>query len=413
MISPGFVTISGANAINSAAQKATEAVSRLDRAAQISDDHFPAKLTAYDSGTGAWSWTRQAFDADGDRYDHPSGQTGSPTFAPAYAIGYTHLDTPTFPVEVWLERRMLSGTDGPVYEFVWGGGGIPDCSLTVKGKINLVNQKLGAGCKVVSSLGLGTDYADLVEIATMGVSTFHGGYDHIAAQLFTPDASEILGYTTDGVGIGCESIYVKSTTDPGNRMWWHSVTSGSVDISGVLTAYTNYYLSPLVSTTPGAINSTLSQGGFNIYTPGLASPYAVGATHGTLTSAMDVIGMVTGTQGVQSLSYYYVNDQSNISGSGAGTMFKGGYTPAFTKWYGVTVAGGIVTTGDTTVATSALSGTVGVANGGTGTNTLASGQVMYGNGTSAVQTASNLTISSGEPVITYSGSSIRIRTASV
>lgn len=76
-----------------------------------------AKLTAYDATTGYYSWTEQAFDEDGIRYDKPEGLSGTPTYMPALPLASAgNYPITTFPAQVWLRPVIVAGTLGQVWE---------------------------------------------------------------------------------------------------------------------------------------------------------------------------------------------------------------------------------------------------------------------------------------------------------
>ncbi len=130
-ITPGFLSESAAETLREAinATEQNEADIILLQTVQIDD--FPAKITAYDAPSTAYSWSEQYYDASGRRIDYPGGgRVGTSTYSPAYACG-NGIPPTVFPVEVWLRRRVSTAI-GPVYEFDWncscgstysGGGG--------------------------------------------------------------------------------------------------------------------------------------------------------------------------------------------------------------------------------------------------------------------------------------------------
>jgi hypothetical protein len=118
-ILPGFLTPHGAAALQAGLEQAEETRRDLERDPRDWDDEFPAKITAWDETEGRASWTRQTYDSDGRRIDDPLGVTGSPSYMPAYPVGNGLMPPPSFPVEVWMRRRVVNATLGPVYEFDW------------------------------------------------------------------------------------------------------------------------------------------------------------------------------------------------------------------------------------------------------------------------------------------------------
>ena len=120
-IQPIFLTPTDAEKIGQSID-AVEALRRqVVEGNQTQLQEIPAKLTAYDSTTGAFSWTRQIWDSVGQRVDNPNGQTGTPTHSPAYAIGNGDPTALTFPVEVMLRKTVNTITLQTVYEFDLNG----------------------------------------------------------------------------------------------------------------------------------------------------------------------------------------------------------------------------------------------------------------------------------------------------
>ncbi len=76
---------------------------------------IPASLTAYDAGTGFYSWKRRAFTAAKVRYDHPNGQTGTYNWNPAKTPNGEVL-TVGAGIDCWLRPIGVSGTAGLVHE---------------------------------------------------------------------------------------------------------------------------------------------------------------------------------------------------------------------------------------------------------------------------------------------------------
>lgn len=81
-------------------------------------DMFPAKLTAYDSATGYYSWTEQYYTTTGVRQDRVGGRTGTHTWMPAKMLNGAKVTT--FPFQVTLIRTIHSDTLGVIYEALAG-----------------------------------------------------------------------------------------------------------------------------------------------------------------------------------------------------------------------------------------------------------------------------------------------------
>ena len=119
-ISPGFLTASEAAVLSEAVALAERTHRALmDLPVEKMTDEFPARLTSWDSGTQRAAWTEEAFDASGQRYVKPEGRTGTTAWMPAVPVGNGLMPPDAFPVQVWLRRRDVTDTLGPVYEFDW------------------------------------------------------------------------------------------------------------------------------------------------------------------------------------------------------------------------------------------------------------------------------------------------------
>lgn len=134
-ITPGLLTLSGATAINRALEL-VEALARLNAPAPLNvswasgtpvirfagDDWIPFKATAFDSGSGSYTWVSQAFGDDGERVDADPGLSGGPDYAPLKeANGIEVTDLPFYG---YCRRRIETADSGPVYEFSagWSSG---------------------------------------------------------------------------------------------------------------------------------------------------------------------------------------------------------------------------------------------------------------------------------------------------
>lgn len=225
---PGLVTPDQAAELTAAAALAAETADALARLTDEGLDEFPAKLTAYDSATGRFSWTEQWYDANGRRTDHPSPRTGTAAHSPAYAVGNGAVPPPAFPVEVLCLRRRVVATDpdsgeslGVVYEFDWncacavsgsgagsgGGGGtgvVTECGTYSTVLVMTVSLPAGAGggSAVVDVEWDGTEWVGTGEIAGSEVTVTveclpEGGGLVPTIDVTTPGGSCTLGgYTS-------------------------------------------------------------------------------------------------------------------------------------------------------------------------------------------------------------------------
>lgn len=116
-ITPGFLSASAAETLQQTAEMTIEHGRLLSTFDDTELDHFPARLTSYDSTSGAYSWSECAYDVTGQRYVPTGARTGSPSWNPAYPIG-SAAPPSSYPVDVWLRRRsVFSG--GAAFEFDW------------------------------------------------------------------------------------------------------------------------------------------------------------------------------------------------------------------------------------------------------------------------------------------------------
>jgi hypothetical protein len=161
-IRPGFVTRSAANLLRDAVDVAYENRQELDNTDYVPVEQFPAKITAYDSATGYYSWTERSPLADGTLEDKPGGRTGSPTWSPAIAIG-GGANPSSYPVDVWLRRRVVF-SGGVCYDFIWpnGGGSVTKMVRIVDPVVSIDSSRpnVVSAFTVKWSGPLATDYTD-------------------------------------------------------------------------------------------------------------------------------------------------------------------------------------------------------------------------------------------------------------
>lgn len=118
-INPGFLTPTAVKALRSLMEAVRYNTQRLDQLTGQSEIDVPAKLTAYDADTEAYSWVEQWYDSDGSRVDYEGGRSGGPSYMPAYAVGNGIAPEDwEFPIEVRLRPR-INTAQGVIYEFPW------------------------------------------------------------------------------------------------------------------------------------------------------------------------------------------------------------------------------------------------------------------------------------------------------
>lgn len=89
---------------------------RLDNLVTLPDGEFNVKVTAYDSSSGYYSWTKQIADtATGSYVDDPTGFGGTPTSFPLKERN--GAVTGTFPFYAWARVRTNAVGGTPLLEF--------------------------------------------------------------------------------------------------------------------------------------------------------------------------------------------------------------------------------------------------------------------------------------------------------
>jgi hypothetical protein len=109
-IRPGEVSPGAAAAINAAL--ATGAFTRQQVEAWTDTDHpdVPIQLTSCDTSytPARCAWKLRAWNAQGQRIDHPNGRTGTVTKSPALLIGNGAVPHPSYPVDTWGRPTRLA-----------------------------------------------------------------------------------------------------------------------------------------------------------------------------------------------------------------------------------------------------------------------------------------------------------------
>lgn len=115
-----FLSRSDRELIDDTSRQAGETERDVEQLVPSGLKDFPAKLTAYDSVTGFYSWTRRAWNSDRTRYDYPTAvQSGTPTSNPARFPNNDVISVST-PVDVWLRPVGINSAVGMVHEVISG-----------------------------------------------------------------------------------------------------------------------------------------------------------------------------------------------------------------------------------------------------------------------------------------------------
>jgi hypothetical protein len=201
-----------------------------------------AKLTAYDSGTGYYSWTEQAFTTTGTRYDKPGGLSGTATYMPAIPLGSANGFQPTdFPVQVWLRPVIVAGNLGQVWEILGStievdlvekicvtsyGGYITDVSIQ-KGTYKLFGTRVEAAacsagdtncCPVVVSCS-GSEYAIPRTLTLHAECTCCSPYEFDVTLEYSDDVGLAFGagwygfYNPNGTELPCQQFFIGCDND--------------------------------------------------------------------------------------------------------------------------------------------------------------------------------------------------------
>ena len=213
---------------------------------------------------------------------------------------------------------------------------------------------------------------------------------------------------------GCtDSVLVKTaagsgiTVPTGKTMWVYSNGTNVVDVTTHLTSLTLGSALPVASGGTGSTSGNASSlTGFNAsnVTSGTLS-VSYGGTGGTTaaTARVNLLPSYTGNGGKILAVNSGATDVEWISSGGVGTVTSVNATTAIS---GLSFSGGPITS----AGTLTLSGTLGVQGGGTGTTSLASGEVLIGAGTSAVSsvapgTSGNVLTSNGSAWVSQAAGS--------
>jgi hypothetical protein len=269
-------------------------------------------------------------------------------------------------------RTAIGAGTGTVTSIATNNG-ITGGTITSTGTVGLTGQALAlhnlATNGVIARTGAGTVAARTITAST-GISITNG--DGVSGNpTITNTAPDQTVVLTAGTGITTSGTYpnftianggVTSFTAGTTGLTPNSVTTGAISLGGTL-------------------NVANGGTGQTSYTDG---QLLIGNTTGnTLTKATLTPGTgISITNGSGSISIAATNNGTVTSVGGTGTV------------NGITLSGTVTSTGNLTLGgtlsgvnlTSQVTGTLPVANGGTGAATLTANNVLLGNGTSAVQT---------------------------
>lgn len=147
MILPGLVTPQTASQLNKLAEtvrmNTPEDLSQFFTQTGQLTGRIPVKVTAYDSGTGYYSWTEQSYDGAGNYVDAPNAMIGSPTVLPAVERNSIVLTSFPFYTQAWL-RVAVESNESFVLEFDAG-----NASVTADAEMWIVQSE----CPIFDSTG--------------------------------------------------------------------------------------------------------------------------------------------------------------------------------------------------------------------------------------------------------------------
>ena len=256
---------------------------------------------------------------------------------------------------------------------------------------------VGAGttytCNTSGTITFGTTNITFVEIASAQIYSAGTGLTLTGTQfsLTTPVATTLGGTGLTTFGATNRALFSSGTT---------TLTAGTLPVAAGGTGQTSYTDGQLLvgRTSDGElVKATLTAG------TSISVSNGAGSITVTNTAPDQVVSLTGGGTTVITGSYPNFNITSNDQFVGTVTSVGGTGTVS-----GITLTGTVTSTGNLTLggtlsvdlASATVTGTLPVANGGTGATTLSTGAVLIGNGTSAVSsvspgTASNVLTSNG------------------
>lgn len=145
-VQPGFLSASAALEVNAAIASAAFTQERLRQMEAAREEWVAVKLTSCDTAAtpARCAWTERAWQADGTRYDKPSGRSGTTAFRPALLIGNGVVPPAAFPVDVWARITVVADTLDQVLEVEW------NCACAAGGS---ALGSAGGGTDVVTDCG--------------------------------------------------------------------------------------------------------------------------------------------------------------------------------------------------------------------------------------------------------------------
>ena len=256
---------------------------------------------------------------------------------------------------------------------------------------------VGAGttytCNTSGTITFGTTNITFVEISSAQIYSAGTGLTLTGTQfsLTTPVATTLGGTGLTTFGATNRALFSSGTT---------TLTAGTLPVAAGGTGQTSYTDGQLLvgRTSDGElVKATLTAG------TSISVSNGAGSITVTNTAPDQVVSLTGGGTTVITGSYPNFNITSNDQFVGTVTSVGGTGTVS-----GITLTGTVTSTGNLTLggtlsvdlASATVTGTLPVANGGTGATTLSTGAVLIGNGTSAVSsvspgTASNVLTSNG------------------
>jgi len=351
--------------VNNNATLGSSNTDTLEINARITTDLEPNTDAAKDVGTSGRNWRDGYF----SRNLQAEGKLVSP-----------HLDALN---SAGGSLRNASGTN----QLQWGGGGGNNITFDVAANLNPANAQID-----ISPTGTGTVRINPATASSM---------NNVVIGATTPLAGSFTDLSVTGTtsfdGSQGTSGQVLTSAGTGATPTWTTPTTGTVT-SVDLTASTGISVSGGPITSSGSITVTntapdqtvVLTAGTGISTSGTYPSFTV-----TNTAPDQTVAISSGT-GISVSGTYPNFTVTNTSPSSGGTVTSVGGTGTVN---GISLSGTVTSSGNLTLGgtlsgvdlTTQVTGTLPVANGGTGLTSLTANRVPYGNGTSALGNEADFT----------------------